>query len=85
MNDDYEKGFQDGREMGYRDGFAKGWHDAMRVKAQQETKIDTTPRSLLNVCPKCNVTMNGSVGYVCSSWGCPMKATSESKSIYGET
>lgn len=79
MNDDYEKGFLDGKEMGYRDGFAKGWHDAMRVKAQQETK------NTLNMCPKCNITMNGGVGYVCQSWGCPMKASGESKSIYGET
>lgn len=80
MNDMYEKGYQDGREHGYNDGYARGWHEAMRVKNQQ---ITTKP--LLNMCPKCNITLNGSTGYVCQSWGCPMKATSEIKSIYNET
>lgn len=82
----YEKGFQDGKELGYRDGFARGWHEAMRAKAQDKPpRIETTPLSSLNQCPKCNITLNGNMGYVCQSWGCPMKATGEIKSIYGET
>lgn len=82
MNDMYEQGFADGKELGYRDGFARGWHEAMRAKAPQ---LDTTVRSTLNQCPKCNVTFNGGAGYTCQSWGCPLKATGEIKSIYGET
>lgn len=76
----YEKGYQDGYANGTKDGFARGWHEAMRAKEQQPPpKIDTTPMSVLSKCPKCNITFNGSTGYVCSSWGCPMKATGEIK------
>ncbi len=82
MNDMYEKGFNDGKEMGYRDGFARGWHEAMRAKAPQ---VDTTTRSSMNVCPKCNVTFSGVVSYTCPSWACPMQASGEIKSIHGET
>lgn len=84
MNDMYEKGYQDGREHGYNDGYARGWHEAMRVKNQQ-IAVDTTTKSILNMCPKCNITFNGGAGYVCHSWGCPMKATSEIKTVYNET
>lgn len=76
MNDMYEKGYIDGKEHGYRDGYAKGWHEAMRAKTPV---IDMTTKSILNMCPKCNITFNGSMGYVCHSWGCPMKATGEVK------
>jgi len=78
MNDMYEKGYQDGYKNGCNDGFAKGWHEAMRTKPQPNA-------STLDQCPKCNVTLNKRVGYVCQSWGCPMKLSGEIKSIYGET
>ena len=84
MNDIYEKGFQDGKELGYKDGFARGWHEAMRLKAEDQKRgIETA--SSLNRCPKCNITYNGSVTYICQSWACPMEASSTSKSIHGET
>lgn len=70
MNDMYEKGYQDGYLNGHKDGFVKGWEENRRQKQALPNPFDKED----NKCPKCKVSFEGAVGYVCMSPNCPLKS-----------
>ena len=67
MNDMYEKGYHDGYHEGHKDGYQKGWHEHRRQK-----EIVPNPfHEIKPKCPKCGMTLESAMLYVCPSPNCP--------------